>query len=406
MVGALVGFFAGASLLAEEITPLVVRVEQGDVAGVVRDYRVRYEPSTPSGLVALRQIAVEVLHQGLSIDDPYERNAVAGILGKWGDPAALWVLSEALHSSDPMERRVAADILGDIATPGAVAILRRFYEEGPKGRFLALSALYRTRDRTALALYLDALNSPDAHLRVLGIRGLADLNVQEARAYLRSLLEQEADPFVGSNVACALALLGDPRGLKYLAAQLHNPRENVRDLVAGLLGSLSDPAAAPLLRKALQDVSETVRTTAGASLTRFKDPLGLPWVEKALKHPDFRVRLAAAISFARMDYETARPLILRSLASQDALVRAHAFKVIGENRDFSAASLVKEALRRETDPYVQSQGAWVLGQIGSTEEIPLLLDLLAKEQKEVRHASAEALVMLCDRLLKSQRPVH
>ncbi|TMA54369.1 MAG: HEAT repeat domain-containing protein, partial [Deltaproteobacteria bacterium] len=113
-------------------------------------------------------------------------------------------------------------------------------------------------------------------------------------------------------------------------------------------------------------------------------------------------RLAAAVSMSRMDYATAKPLVLRALGSADPLVRTNAFKVVGENTDRSVAPLVVEAIGRETDRYAESQALWTLGQIGGVETIPLLVDLLDEEREEVRHSSAEALVMISDRLLQGK----
>jgi HEAT repeat protein len=297
-------------------------------------------------------------------------------------------------------RRTAADALSEMGTPGAVAALRRLYYEDEAGaRSLAMSALVRTRDKTALAIYLEAIASSDPFFRSVAARGLGALGAPVARDPLRAVLRRESDPIVRNRVACALALLGEREGLAYLEQGLRDEREYVRDLVVGLLGLLDLPEVAPLLRAALSDVSENVRVTAAASLTRFKDASGLPAVREALVHPDFRVRLGAAVSFSRMDYETARRLILAALESGDPLVRTHALKAIGENHDRSARPVVIDAVEREADSYTRAQGAWTLGQLGGRRTIPMLLDLLGQERPEIRHAAAEALVTIADRVL-------
>lgn len=389
--------------IAEEVTPVALQAEQGDLLGAIATYRKQYDPATTGGLVALRQLAIQVLRLGLRLSDPHERNVVAGVLGRWGDPAALWVLDDAVHSSEPMLRRTAADALGELATPGAVGVLRRLYYTDAESRRLALSGLRRTGDKTALLCYLDAVASSDPSLRAQGIGGLSELRTPVALSSLRALLKKEKDPLVGLIIARALAVTGDKTGLAYLKAKLADKQEQVRDSVAGLLGTLDDPSVAPLLRAVLTtDPSVMVRTTAAASLIHFKDPSGLPLVQAALGDIDFRIRLAAAISLSRMDYATAKPLVIKALNSEDPLVRTNAFKVVGENTDRGMTTLVIEATGRETDRYVKSQALWTLGQIGSTEAIPLLVDMLAEEREEVRHSSAEALVMISDRLLQKK----
>lgn len=98
---------------AEEVSPLALQAGEGDLEGAVAAYRKQYNPDTPHGLLTLRQLAIQALRLGLRRADPHERNVVAAVLGRLGDPAALWVLDEAIHSDEPMLRRTAADALGD-----------------------------------------------------------------------------------------------------------------------------------------------------------------------------------------------------------------------------------------------------------------------------------------------------
>ena len=379
------------------------QAKQGDLIGAVATYKTTQDPATKKGLVALQQLGIEVLRLGLRLGDPHERNVVAGILGRRGDPAGLVVLNESIHSDKPMLRRTAADALGDMATPDAVGLLRRLYYEDSEGKRLALSGLRRTRDRTALLLYLDAVSNSDTRIRTQGAGGLGELRSAAASSVLQTLLKTEKDPIVAVTLAWSLASTGDATGLAYLTAKMSDGSEQLRDAAVGLLGSLDDPSVVPLLRTALEsDSSEMVRTTAAASLTHFKDASGLPLVQKALEHVDFRIRLAAAISFTRMDYETARLLVVNALNSRDPLVRSNAYQVVGQHRDMRAASAVIEAVGREGDIYAKAQGLWTIGRIGGAESLPQLLDLLSDEEEAVRHASAEALVLISDRLLQQR----
>ena len=388
---------------AAEEESAVEQAKQGDLLGAVATYKATQDPTSKQGLVTLQQLAIEVLRLGLRLGDPHERNVVASILGRRGDPAGLVVLDEALQSGKPMLRRTAADALGNMATPDAVGLLRRLYYKDSEGKRLALSGLRRTRDRTALLLYLDAVSSSDTRLRTQGAGGLGELRSAVAVSVLQTLLKTEKDPIVALTLAWSLAAGGDTNGLAYLTAKLSDKSEQLRDAAVGLLGSLDDPSVVPLLRTALQsDASEMVRTTAAASLTQFKDASGLPLVQKALEHVDFRIRLAAAISFTRMDYETAKPLVVSALHSQDPLVRSNAYQVVGQHRDSGRCGRDSCRGRRERDRYAKAQGLWTIGRIGGNESLPQLLELLAEEKETIRHASAEALVLISDRLLQQK----
>ena len=389
--------------VAEVVSPVALQAEEGDLVGAVAVYRKQYDPATPQGLIALRQLAIQALRLGMRIGDPHERNVIAAILGRLGDPAALWILDEAIHSTEPMLRRTAADALGDLATPGAVYLLRRLYESDMESKRLALSGLRRTGDKTAVLCYLDAISSPDTALRAQGIGGLGEARTITERPALREFLKTEKDPLVGLTIAHSLAAVGDQEGFAHLKAKLADKQEQIRDSVVGLLGSLDDPEVVPLLQVTLQsDPSVTVRTTAAASLVHFKDASGMPLLEQALLDADFRVRLGVAMALSRMDYPTAKPLVIKALASEDPLVRTNALKVVGDHEDMSVTSMVLEAVGRENDRYVKSQALWTLGKIGDVTIIPTVLDLLAEDREEIRHSAAEALVLLSDRLLTKE----
>jgi len=386
---------------AEEVSSVALQAGEGDIEGAVAAYRKQYDPTTPGGLIALRQLAIQALRLGLRLGEPHERNVIAEVLGRLGDPAALWVLDEAVHSNEPMLRRTAADALGDLATPGAVCVLRRLYYTDTEGKRLALSGLRRTGDKTAVLCYLDAATSSDASLRAQGIGGLGEARTPMVLPALRKYLKTEKDPLVGLTVAQALAAIGDKDGFAFLKVKLSDNQEQVRDSVAGLLGALDDPSVVPLLRTALlSDPSITVRTTAAASLTHFKDASGLPILHEALDDVDFRVRLGVAIALSRMDYVTVKPLVVKALKSEDPLVRTGALKVVGDNGDQSVTPMVIDAISQEKDRYVKSQALWTLGKIGDVKTVPLVMDLLAEEREEVRHSAAEALVLMSDRLLE------
>ncbi len=379
-----------------------MQVENGDLRGAVETYRKQYDPATPRGIVALRQVAIQALRAGLRSADPHERNVIATILGRFGDPGALWVLDEAIHSDEPMLRRTAADALGDLATPGAVCILRRLYDSDLESKRLAISGLRRTRDKTAVLCYLDAIAHGDESLRAQGLGGLGESRIPNVIPFLRKFLKTEKDPLVSIMLAHALAAVGDSDGYTHLNAKLAaDQQEQVRDSVVGLLGALNDDGkVVPLLQKTLlDDPSVTVRTTAAASLAHFRDASGLSLLQQALDDVDYRIRLGVAIAFGRMDYATAKPLIVKGLQSEDPLVRTHALKVVGENEDGSLTDTVVEVVGRERDRYVKSQALWTLGKVGDVKTIPLMMDLLTEEREEVRHSAAEGLVLISDRLL-------
>lgn len=400
ILGFILALLMGSVAFAEpEDTSALAQAKAGDLIGAVETCKLSCDFHTASGLEAVKELSIEVLRLGLRLADRHERNVVAGILGKRGDPAGLLVLEKALEARKPMLRRTAVDALGEMGTAGAVGLLRRLYYEDSEGQRLALSGLRRTRDRTALPLYLDAVRSTDTRVRTQGAGGLGELRSPLGTAVLLKLWREEKDPIVAVTLAWSLAAAGNSEGLAYLIHKARDGTEQLRDASVGLLGSLDDPDVVPVLKTALEsDESEMVKTTAAASLTHFKDASGLELVKQAVEHVDIRIRLAAAISFTRMDYETARPLIINALYSPDPLVRSNAYLSIGQSVDTKAEDAVIAAVIGERDVYAKAQGLWTVGRIGGENSIAELLDLLDDEEEVVRHAAAEALILVSERL--------
>lgn len=395
--------WAAPSAGAPDVATLLEHVDRGDVSGAVQRYTRLYEPGEPEGLRALHELALRVLRAGLQDAGPYERNVLAGVLAAHGEPGALEVLERGLASSDHLVRQGAAEALGGLNSPAALSRLRRLFERGGDGRRLALRALAGAPRSAVLDLFLRALRSSDPSLRVMALRGLGRLRAPEAREPLRALWSDESRPLVAGYAAYCLAVLGDRPALAELKDRLRDPSPGTRDQAAALLGFVEDPSVAPLLREALYDPSAFVRSSASASLTRFHDRSGLPVADRLLQDSELSVRLATAASLGRMDYAVGRPLVLKALRSDDPNVRVQALDAIGKSRDAGAAGLVGEAVRHERDEFVRSEGLLVLGEIGGEPAADHLLRVLPDPRPTLRHAAAESLVLLTERLLAGRR---
>lgn len=371
-------------------------LRERDFAEAVAGYRHAFDPGTPEGRAALRELSLELLRTDLGGEDPYERNVVAGVLGRRGDARALETLERSLDSLDPLESRTAADALARVGTPEALARLHALYARDRDARRIVLSALATTRDPSALPLYLDALTSPDLGARILGLKQIGELRLTQARAAVDALRRRERHPLAQTYADFSLARLGDPESLERLKDRLHHERPDVRDSAAGLLGGFDDPSVPELLREALADRAPSVRASAGASLTRFHDASGLDAVEASLRHPDLRVRVGALSSLTRMHYGTARPLVRRALRFEDPSVRALALQVVAEHRDASLAAEILRAAREDSETLVRAQAILALGQLGDSRGLDLILATLAEPDEILRHAAAESALELTE----------
>ncbi len=190
----------------------------------------------------------------------------------------------------------------------------------------------------------------------------------------------------------ALGRIGDSRAPDRLRHLLERGPASVRAASARALaqqarGSSAEALArqrqvVPALQKALEDQSLEVVAEAAESLGTLGVPEAGPVLAALLRHPSAAVRQTAALGLERMaDGTILDPLIE---ASNDAIVTVH-FSLVGalgraaaDGRPLSDAQRsrllhrLEELLVRDTDPGVRSRAATVLGECGTTAQLPTL----------------------------------
>jgi HEAT repeat protein len=166
------------------------------------------------------------------------------------------------------------------------------------------------------------LKSPDAQVRYLAAEKLAEDGVQEAVPSIAEALSTEEVPATRVNIAFALALLGDEKGVSSLKAacgdadvpgylriraaryllDLHN--EDCMNAVLGMLDSNADPDSQTqalsvlpsfqhvsqkdsqrifdVVVRALEDPTPAVRITASVALGALGNPSALPYLQTAI----------------------------------------------------------------------------------------------------------------------------
>lgn len=248
-------------------------------------------------------------------------------------PASRW-------RSDPMEREIVETILLDSIEaakpeelPPLVSFLRssglldvRLHEarstDGWKQRS-ALVALGRTRTREAIGALVDALNSPDLHVRTAAVRGLGEIGLIEAAdPILERLATRELDvPPAIMSTALTQCCGGEPRRLlRYFHMTTGAERELLaRVLAEGDLSSLGEE-----LISLAQDSGAEVRASAARGLPKLHPSIAVPVLTELATDESWFVRLRAAVALGSMGVpDTIEPLV-RMLCDSNRLVRQRA----------------------------------------------------------------------------------
>lgn len=242
---------------------------------------------------------------------------------------------------------------------------------------------------------------------------------------LDTLMEQlhNADWKTRCDAARLLGLSHDPLAVDVLLPDLDDPDWRVRRNAAQALGSLRDPRAVEPLMEKLNDKTFTVRQRAIVALGQIKDLRALPALleivlenrresseaSKAIHRFGKRALPEIAQAFERnsnqqllkllieMNYKGAFDLIQKMAESKELSVRLTGIHQLGTLGDRKAVPYLIGQLNHR-NPKIQSEVIRALGQLGATETIPALLDLLKEDelfgrQSDVYHAITEAFQM-------------
>ncbi|NBR04979.1 MAG: hypothetical protein EBT92_04325 [Planctomycetes bacterium] len=197
-----------------------------------------------------------------------KRCGLARELVRAGDQSALSVLFDVLNDSKSIGRIHAAESLFKLGQMGDGKSLTIAFEQKDivQLRLYAAAALAKSGDKTAMAFLAQELNSNDKLVRNTVVFSLARLGAKSEVPKLLTLLDKETDMGARSNIANALAMLGDKKGCEDLGVYLGSQDAGIRTASAEHAGLASCTQYVDKLSKLLDDPILDVRVRASQSL--------------------------------------------------------------------------------------------------------------------------------------------
>ncbi|HII76267.1 MAG TPA: HEAT repeat domain-containing protein [Methanolinea sp.] len=182
-----------------------------------------------------------------------------------------------------------------------------------------------------------ALRHRDPRVQWKAARALGDLG-EESLDHLIGALETTWNREARLGIIEALGLIGGPRVVSPLVAQMEDRSNEVRWEAAMALGETGDLAAIPALRKALEDEDKYVRYGAALSLQK------LSWQPETKRDEAFlRVGLQEWDTLTGPDSYAVEALG-NAIRDQDKNVRLEAVKALGALRAREAAPILYRAI--------------------------------------------------------------
>jgi HEAT repeat protein len=209
--------------------------------------------------------------------------------------------------------------------------------------------------------------------------------------------------------------IGKP-AVKPLIKSLTSKSPNVRNAAAQILGHIGDEEAVDPVIHLLKDSNEQVPQGAAHALGMIGDARGVKPLIDALSHDNLMVREPAALALGRIgDKRATKPLInaireglpwkksQKPAAATDFDWQVWTMKTEHSMRSQAAGALIdigsdaaNELITNLEDEstYVRGFAASCLGQIGESQAIDSLVDLLEDDDQKVRDAASGALKLL------------
>jgi HEAT repeat protein len=332
-------------------------------------------------------------------------------LGVRRDAKAVPALGKMLRESNADAAQAAARALGSIGDGAAAKTLQVALLNAPAANKLAFCegllrcaealAAKGQRDQ-AIAIYDQLRSLKEPHqARTGAVRGAILARGKEGPALLREYLRSDDYILFSAAVQAALALPRDKVVTEVLTAEITKLPADNQILVIQTLGKRADPAALPTLFAVAKSGEKSVRLAAIRAMPQIGNASAVPVLVGLFADADRQISEAAQENLAGLPGEQTDAAIMAIFNSSDASQRLTALDLIGRRRmTASVPALLKAA--GEADPKVRPAAIKMLGDLGGTDQLPALLDLLMRLKESQDLSAAEQ--ALSNILAKADNP--
>ena len=314
---------------------------------------------------------------------------LVGVIGSIGirrDPKAVELLTKLLHDPDNDVAQAAARSLGSIGDPAAAKALLNALAGVSATNQLAFcegllrcaeAATAKDRRKDAIVIYdrLREISAPQ-QVRTAALRGAILTRQQDGLRLLGLSLP-------GNDYSIFLAAIRTSQEMRgaevtrLLASALSALPSDRQIVLIQTLAKREDNTALPALSAAARSGDKSVRVEAIRALAEVGSASALPVLLDLLGDADQKVAEAAQESLASLPGKDVDGAIMQLLASGAPARRLTAMDLIVRRRMTSALPALISAAGG-SDPTLRSAAVKKLGELAGPDQLPGLLDLLAK----------------------------
>ncbi|MFK7820579.1 MAG: HEAT repeat domain-containing protein, partial [Planctomycetaceae bacterium] len=262
--------------------------------------------------------------------------------------------------------------------------------ESPEFRAAAIEALIKTQNKQVVRFLNRALTDPDEQVRAKAAAGLSHWSSESSARRLLTLLKDRSVE-VRRNAATALVKTPTREFLGTIVEVLKQESDEATQLsLIQAVGQIGSVEHADVLYSLTKSESLDTRVAALRALTKVKDKRALPLLVSLLKDPDERIREKAATGIGFNGNLAGIPRLSELMKSdRSQAVRIAAVRALGNIGSSECIPVLKGALQDEAQ--IRCQAVIALRSVGDEKVVPLLLDRLYDTAPEVRYNAVMAL---------------
>ena len=311
---------------------------------------------------------------------------VIGSIGVRRDTKAVGLLTKLLHDPDNDVAQAAARSLGSIgdsaaakallaALPGVSATNQLAFCEGLLRCAEAATATGARKDAQVIYDRLREIQAPH-QVRTAALRGAILTRQQQGLPLLGTALKSDDFLIFLAAVRTSHEMPG-PEVTRLLAGALTALPADRQIVLIQTLAKRGDDTAVPALSAAARSGQEPVRVEAIRAIAEIGSTSALPVLLELLGDANQKVSEAAQECLASLQGKDVDSAIMQMLASGTPARRFTAMDLIVRRRMTSAVPALI-SIAEGSDPKLRTAAVRKLGELAGPDQLPSLLDLLAK----------------------------
>lgn len=336
-----------------------------------------------------------------ALSDPCAPHVI-NALGKLRSRRAIPLLKKYMSSSDARLRQCAVWALAEIGEPSYLLDFQRLIQDTNSAAdptfpwecyfHYASRLTERGRAREAQGLCKVVLDAPEqrypSHVRCAALNGLVKASGKRALPVLFQAVESGDAAYRATALQHAQALRGAGITERWCQRSLQVDAEKRAEIIR-MLGARNDKRAAPYLEKFIEDNDARVRGAAVNALVAIKDPQTVSVLIERLKveqEPDVLHTIEAAL--LRLPSEQVTNALVHVYPGLGTKGKILANQVFGARPSPAGAEAVRCALN-DADSEVRVTALEAIGKVGSSSDLPVLLERLSGAQSDAERKAAK-----------------